>query len=109
MTEVQNKKTATSIRSKWAEWVFVNLPFVVFLTFLAVVYIYNAHTSERSLREIDVLRKEVKDYRWQYMDLKQELMYGSTQSQLAKNLEETGVKPISKVPLRLIDENTSSN
>ena len=28
------------------------------------------------------------DDKWQYMNLKQELMYGSTQSQLAKNLEQ---------------------
>lgn len=101
MSEDQNKKATTSIRSKWAEWIFVNLPYVCFLTLLAVIYIYNAHTSERSLREIDALQKEVKDYRWQYMDLKNELIYGSTQSQLAEDLKGLGIKKMGKVPIRL--------
>jgi hypothetical protein len=106
MTEVQDKKTTTTTKStvsraKWGEWVFINLPFVCYLAFLGLVYIYNAHTSERSLRRIDKLKKEVMDEKWQYMNLKQELMYGSTQSQLAKNLQAQEIKPLGKLPKKL--------
>ena len=101
MSDVQNKKTTTFIRSKWAEWIYVNLPFVCYLALLAVVYIFNAHASERSLRELDALKKEVKDYRWQYMNLKQELMYGSTQSQLSDKLKEEELVPLGTVPKKL--------
>jgi hypothetical protein len=104
MTEVQNKKTTTNTtvaRTKWVEWVFINLPFVCYLAFLGLVYIYNAHTAERSLRRIDKLKKEVMDSKWQYMNLKQELMYGSTQSQLAKKLETQQILPLETVPKKL--------
>lgn len=102
MSDVQNKKTTTFIRSRWAEWVYVNLPFVCYLALLAVIYIFNAHASERSLRKMDSLKNEVKDYRWQYMNLKQELMYGSTQSQLTNNLKELELEPLGKTPKKLI-------
>lgn len=105
MTEVQDKKTTTTTttkRTKWVEWVFINLPFVCYLAFLGIVYINNAHTAERSLRKIDRLKKEVMDDKWQYMNLKQELMYGSTQSQLAKNLEEKQILPLAKLPRKIV-------
>ena len=104
MSDVQNKKTTTFIRSKWAEWIYVNLPFVCYMAVLAVGYIYNSHASERNLREIDALKKEVKDYRWQYMNLKQELMYGSTQSQLTDNLKELELQPLGVTPKKLVIE-----
>ena len=101
MSDIQNKKTTTFIRSKWAEWFFVNLPFVCYLVILALMYIYNAHSSERALRQMDALKKEVKDYRWQYMNLKQDIIYGSTQSQLTDNLKELDIKPGGNAPKRL--------
>ena len=51
---------------------------------------------------MDALKKEMKDYRWQYMNLKQEIMYGSTQSQLTKNLQELELQPLGKMPKKLI-------
>ena len=102
MAEVQKKRTTTTIRLKWAEWIYVNLPFVCFLALLGVIYIFNAHASERSLRKMDALKNEVKDYRWQYMNLKQEIMYGSTQSQLSDHLKDTGLKPMERVPKKII-------
>ena len=104
MSGSKGKKTTTFIRSRWAEWIFVNLPYVFFLVAIGVVYIYNAHSAEWSIRRIDSLKKEVSDYRWQSMDLEQDLMYESTQSQLTKNLEEKGLKPLNKLPLKLESE-----
>lgn len=104
MAGSKDKKTATFIRSRWAEWLFVNLHFVFFLVGIGVVYIWNAHGAERSIRRIDALKTEVNDYRWQSMSLEQDLMYESTQSQLTKKLEEGGLKPLNKLPLKLESE-----
>lgn len=104
MSDIQNKKTTTIIRSRWAEYIYVNLPFVCYLALLAVVYIFNSHASERSLRKMHAIEKEVKDYRWQYMNLKQELMYGSTQSQLTDNLKELELQPLGTMPKKLVIE-----
>lgn len=60
----------------------MNLPFVCYLALLGVVYIYNVHTTEKNLRRIEALEKVVKDTESKYMSLKQEVIYGSTQSQM---------------------------
>lgn len=108
MTEVQNQKTTTTTtstsvkRTRWVEWVFINLPFVCYLAFLGIVYIANAHTVERYLRRIDKLKQEVMDDKMLYINLKQEVEYSSTQSQLETKLKEKEIKPISKLPKKLI-------
>ncbi len=102
MTEVQDKKTTTTIkRTRPVEWIFINLPFVCYIAALSLLYIANAHFSERSLRRIDKMKKEVMDYKGQYMNIRQQLMYGSTQSQLAKHLETKNIKPLAQLPKKL--------
>ncbi len=91
MTGNSNKKT-TIYRSKWVEWIFVNLPFVCYLGFLGVVYIGISHSSERKLRKIDTLQKEVKNTRWHYMSIKQDVMYSGTQSEMKKEVRELGLR-----------------
>ncbi|HPK10032.1 MAG TPA: FtsL-like putative cell division protein [Saprospiraceae bacterium] len=91
MVTDSNKKT-TIFRSKWAEWIFVNLPFVCFLGLLGVLYIGIAHSSEKKLRKIEALQREVKDTRWYYMNLQQDLMYGGTQSEMEKKVQPMGLK-----------------
>jgi len=81
MSKILNKKT-TLYRFKGIEWIFMNLPFVCYLALLGIVYIYNVHTTEKNLRRIEALEKVVKDTESKYMNLKQEVMYGSTQSQM---------------------------
>ena len=39
-------------------WVFGNFQFLLFLCFLAIVYIANAHFAERNVRDIQRLQKE---------------------------------------------------
>lgn len=102
MSDIQNKKTTTFIRFKYVEWIFVNLPFVCYLALLGVIMIFNNHASEKSLRQIDALKREVKDLRWQHMNLEQQLMYGSTQSQLTKNLGGDDLKPLGDLPKKLV-------
>lgn len=97
MAESPNKKT-TNFRFQGVEWIFINLPFVCYLAILGCAYIYNAHNVERKLRHIDRLNKEVKDVRWRALDLKQSVMYGSTQSQIMEGMRSDELKPIEKVP-----------
>ena len=55
-----------------------NLPFILFLGFLAVIYIANAHLAERNVRQIQETRRELKEMRWYYMTLQAENMYNIT-------------------------------
>ena len=105
MTKSPNKKTTTTqsfwIRFKGVEWIFLNLPFVFFLTFLGVVYIFNAHSVERKIRKIDTLKDEVNDMRWRYHDIRNEITYGSTQSQIQKRVADLQLKPVEKAPVKI--------
>lgn len=69
-----------------------NLPFVFFLAFLTVIYIANAHFSERTVREIQRMQKELKEHRWKYMALTSENMYNSMRSEVEKDVKALGLQ-----------------
>jgi len=76
----------------------------VLLTMLGVLYIANAHHGERKQRKINELRKEVEDAKSEYQAVKSDILYKSTESQLAKKLEDRGLKKNYDLPI-LIDSN----
>jgi len=68
-----------------------NLPFIVFAGFLAVVYIANAHSAEKRIREVYQLQKEVKDLRREYHSLRADIAYNSRRTELARQLKDKGI------------------
>jgi len=103
MSDAQRKKT-TLFRFKGVEWIFVNLPYISFVAILAVIYIANSHAAEHNLRQIEQLKKEVKDAEWKYMSIQKEIMYGSTQSQVEKKVESSGLKLGKSIPEKIGDK-----
>ena len=79
-----------------------NLAFVLFLGFLATVYIANAHLAERNVREIQVLQKDLKEMRWYYMSLQSENMYNAMRSEVAKRVRDEGLRPQAEAPKRVV-------
>lgn len=77
------------------------LPFLFFLALLAVIYIGNTFYAEKKIREINELKKELEELRYDYITSKSELMFRSKQSEIAKMLIPTGIKE-SKEPPRKI-------
>ena len=100
-----NKKTTTSNRFKGIEWLFMNLPFVCYLALLVGVYIFSSHSVEGKLRKIEALKAEVNDTKWRYMDIKKDIMYGSTQSQIEEKVAELDLKPIRNAPIKISEKN----
>lgn len=82
----------TSIGSISAQLIFKNFPFVLFLGFLIILYIANAHYAEKKVRQIQSLQKEIKDYRRQYNALEAEIMYESKLSQIGENVKDMGLR-----------------
>jgi hypothetical protein len=76
-------------------------PFLVFITFLAFVYIANNYYAERKIRKINHLRKELKELRYEYITTKSKLTELTKQSQLAKKLENSGIVE-STDPIKII-------
>jgi len=92
MAKKNTAKGPTSWGMFGAEMLFKNLLFVLFISFLGIVYIANAHFAESKVRCIQDLQKEVKLLRWEYMSLKSENMYDSKLSEVKKIANEQGLK-----------------
>lgn len=68
------------------------VPFVLFLTALALVYIANAYYVERKVVKIQKLNKRVKDLHTNYVSVKADLMFSMKQTEIATKLLESGLK-----------------
>ena len=99
-TKIQGNSLALGNLS--ARWVLHNLPFVLFLGFLAVIYIANAHLAERQVRNIQNLQDDVKELRRQYNALQSELMTKSKLSEVGESVEMTGLKKSAWKPKKIV-------
>jgi hypothetical protein len=63
------------------------LPFILFLSFLALIYIGNRHSAENNIREIDKLGKEVKELSWDFKTLKADLMFKSKETEVISRVD----------------------
>jgi predicted membrane protein len=79
------------------------VPFFLFLTLLAVLYIYNGHYADKTIRNINNTGKEVKELQYEYKTVKSEVMFRSKQSELSKAVEPLGLKELVTSPVVLKD------
>jgi len=85
------------------KWIVKNIPFFLFLTALAVVYIYNGHYADKTIRNINKATNDLKEQQYEYKTLKSEVMFRSKQSELAKAVEPFGLKELTAPPIVLED------
>lgn len=79
------------------------VPFFLFLALLAVVYIYNGHYADKTIRSINKTGKEVKELKYEYITVKSEVMFRSKPSELVKAVEPFGLKELVESPVVLKD------
>ena len=102
MAKKRSKTNVASLGSIGANWVLQNLPFVFFLGFLAIVYIANAHYSDRKLREIQALQSDVQSLKREYNSLRSQIMFESRYSEVATQLRSQELRS-SDAPARVIE------
>lgn len=78
-----------------------SLPFVFFLTGLAIFYISNSYYAERTIREVNSINHELKELRSEFITTKSELMFISKQSEVANSVAELGIEE-SRIPPKKI-------
>ena len=66
-------------------------PLILFLTFLALIYIGNRYHAEKIVRETNRLKKEIQELRAESISTSAELMYKSTKSQVLEAIREKGL------------------
>lgn len=101
----KNKKQT---RYRWKKWLNYNaivkqVPFFVFLALLAVVYIYNGHYADKTIREINTTSKELKELQYEYKSVKGDVLFRSKQSELIEAVKPLGLKELTAEPIVLID------
>ncbi len=79
-----------------------NMPFIGFLSALALVYIANSHMAEKKVRRINKLGREIKELRWEYLNVKSELMFRSKMSEVSKAVEPLGLKVLNNPPQKIV-------
>ena len=90
-TQKKNLGSYFEIGNFGASLILKNLPFVLFLSFLTVIYIANAHYAEKQVRQIQSLQQEVKELKRQYNSLKSEIMFKSRLSEVGEDVELLGL------------------
>lgn len=111
MQEAEEKvnESRNSANAGWKRWlnyqsVVRQIPFFLFLTVLAVIYIYNGHHADKTVRQISRTAKEVKELQFEYKTLKGEVMFRSKPSELVKAVEPLGLKELTVSPVVLKTE-----
>ncbi len=99
-TETVKRMTDFDFRIK-QEQLMEQVPFLIYLCVLVMLFIYNSHHSEKIIRETDKLNKEVKDLRSEYISELSELMSESKQSAVAKKLQPYGIKELKTPPSKI--------
>jgi len=82
-------------------WVVKNIPFFLFLSLLAVLYIYNGHYTDKLTRKISVTEKRIKELEYEYKTVKSEVIFRSKASELIKAVEPLGLKELKSPPYLL--------
>ena len=85
------------------QWIVKNFPFFLFLSFLAVIYIYNGHYADKTVRKINTVSKEIDELNYEFKTLKSEVMFRSKQSELSKAVEPFGLKELTTPPVMIVD------
>lgn len=78
-----------------------HLPYFLFLSALAVVYIYNGHYSDKIIKSISRTNKELTELQYEYKTLKSELMFRSKQTEIAKAVAPMGLIELTTPPVVL--------
>lgn len=79
-----------------------NLPFILFIAFLGIVYIWNEHRVEKNIIETNSIEKQMKQLNWEYTTSKSELEYSSKKSEVAKMVVPDGLEVLRVPPKKIV-------
>ena len=102
----ENKTDSSRKRRRklmYNKWIVKNIPFYFFAAALAIVYIANGHYADKTLRKISTTEKKLKEMEYEFKTVKQNVIFRSKESELARAVEPLGLKPLLVPPVRIID------
>jgi hypothetical protein len=104
-TNTPEKRSAVHGWKRWLNYqsIVKQVPFFLFLALLAVIYIYNGHNADKTIRNINRTAREVKELQYEYKTVKSEVMFRSKQSELVKAVVPLGLRELTESPVVLRD------
>ncbi|MFN5136280.1 MAG: FtsL-like putative cell division protein [Chitinophagaceae bacterium] len=96
---------------KWFnyQWIVRNVPFFLFLSLLAVLYIANGHYADNTIRDINKTTRLLKEQEYEYKSLNGKLMFQNRLSEVSKAVDTIGLKENIQQPIKLTDSSTAKN
>lgn len=90
---------------KWFnyQWIVKNVPYFLFLSTLAIIYIANGHYADNTIRNINKTSRLLKEQEYEYKTLNGKLMFQNRLSEVAKSVEQIGLKENIQQPVKLTD------
>ncbi|MEI7596304.1 MAG: FtsL-like putative cell division protein [Bacteroidota bacterium] len=88
-----------------------SIPFLLYVVFIALLYIANTFLAERTIRTIESTKLELKELRAEYLSLKTVIMKGKKQSKVAEILlkSNTNIKEAIAPPKKIVDTKKAVN
>jgi hypothetical protein len=101
-----NSNNSVSNKGDWKrrfnyKFIVKNIPFFLFLSALAVIYIYNGHYADKLARKIATSEKNIKELQYEYKTVQSEVIFRSKASELVKAVEPLGLKELKSPPVQL--------
>ena len=80
------------------------LPFLIFLTAIGLLYIFNSNYANRTIITISKTKKQIEEQRFEYINTKSKLMQTTRQTEIAKRLQYSGLKESKTPPRKIVIE-----
>ena len=84
-------------------WIVKNIPFYLFVSALAVIYIANGHYADKMIRKISSTEKHLKEMEYEFKTVKRDVIFRSKESELAKAVAPLGLKELMTPPVKIMD------
>ncbi len=84
------------------EKVLKHIPFVLFLSVIAILYIANGYWADDKIRQVNKITSRLKELRSEFISTKSDLMFVSKQSEVAKAAEKLGIKEPIAPPMKIV-------
>ncbi len=100
-TTTSPKKAEKTLKGISAKLVDSYLRFLLFLTAIGMVYIWNTHYAVKQVRKLERLKVEVKDLKSKYLMRESTLRAGMRMSEVKNYVDTLGLRPLQSPPYRL--------
>ena len=82
-------------------WVVKNIPYFLFLSVLAVLYIANGHIADKTIRDINETANDLKELQYEYKTVKGEMMYKTREAEMVQAATPLGLKISPEPPVHI--------